>query len=126
MAYDEVLAARVRTVLQDKVAPPTETVEKKMFGGLCFMVGGHMCCGITGSDMLVRVGPERYDSALTQPHARPMDFTGRPMKGIVYVDSDGLAEDEQLGQWLGMGLEYVSGLPPKQGRAKKPNRRRNL
>lgn len=126
MAYDEALAARVRTVLAAKASPSTETVEKKMFGGLCFMVGGHMCCGITGSDMLVRVGPERYDSALTQPHARPMDFTGRPMKGIVYVGSDGLVHDEQLGGWLDMGLEFVQGLPPKQAKAKKPNRRKSL
>jgi TfoX/Sxy family transcriptional regulator of competence genes len=126
VAYDETLAERVRAVLKDKVSPPTETVEKKMFGGLCFMVGGHMCCGITDGDLLVRVGPDQHELALSQPHARPMDFTGRPMKGIVYVGSDGLAPDEQLGQWLDMGLEFVQGLPPKQARAKKPNRRKNL
>jgi TfoX/Sxy family transcriptional regulator of competence genes len=126
VAYDETLAERVRAVLKDKVSPPTETVEKKMFGGLCFMVGGHMCCGISSGDLLVRVGADRHESALSQPHARPMDFTGRPMKGIVYVGSDGLAADEQLGQWVNMGLEFVQSLPPKQTRAKKPNRRKNL
>ena len=88
------------------------------------MVGGHMCCGITSGDLLVRVGADRHESALSQPHARPMDFTGRPMKGIVYVGSDGLTTDEQLGQWVNMGLEFVRDLPPKQARAKKPNRRK--
>lgn len=124
MAYDENLAERVRATIHGKTTPSTDTVEKKMFGGLCVMVSGHMCCGITGGDLLVRVGPDRYESALSLPHARPMDFTGKPMKGIVYVGSEGL-DDEQLGMWLSMGLEFVAGLPPKQARAKKSNRRKS-
>ena len=90
------------------------------------MVGGHMCCGITSGDLLVRVGADRHESALSQPHARPMDFTGKPMKGIVYVGSDGLTANEQLVRWVDMGLEFVQSLLPKKAAAKKPNRRRSL
>ena len=125
MPYDEVLAERVRTVLAAKARTLTDTVEKKMFGGLCFMVGGHMCCGITGADLLVRVGPDQHESALSQPHARPMDFTGRPMKGIVYVAAEGFSADDQLERWLDMGLDFVKGLPPKTAGSKKPNRRKS-
>jgi TfoX/Sxy family transcriptional regulator of competence genes len=109
MAYDEGLAERIREVLdsQDGVT------EKKMFGGLAFMVRGHMCCGVSGDDLMLRVGPEQYDDALMQPHARAMDFTGRPMKGFVYVGPEGLASDEQLEAWLGRGLRFVQSLPPK-------------
>ncbi len=90
------------------------------------MVGGHMCCGINGGDLMVRVGPDRHDSALSRPHARPMDFTGKPMKGIVYVNSDGLAAEAQLGWWVDMGLDFVRSLPPKRAGAKKLTRRRSL
>lgn len=86
MSYDENLAARIRCVLSER----TDVVEKKkMFGGLCFMVGGAMCCGLTKTDFMVRVGADQYDDALAQPHARPMDFTGRPLAGMVYVAPEG-------------------------------------
>lgn len=81
MAYDEGLAHRVRATLADQPA----VVEKKMFGGLTFMLQGNMCCGIMKDGLMVRVGPEHYVDALGQPHARPMLFTGKPMKGIVLV-----------------------------------------
>jgi len=81
VSYDEKLAARVRKVLAGR----TDVVEKKMFGGLCFMVNGAMCCGLTKTDLMVRFGPVQYDDALAEPHARPMDFTGRPLAGMVYV-----------------------------------------
>ena len=73
MSYDEALAGRIRKLLGTR----TDVVEKKMFGGLCFMVHGAMCCGLTKTDFMVRVGPARYDEALAEPHARPMDFTGK-------------------------------------------------
>jgi TfoX/Sxy family transcriptional regulator of competence genes len=104
MSYDEQLAKRVRKCLASR----SDVVEKKMFGGLCFMVGGAMCCGLTKTDFMVRVGPERYDEALAQPHARPMDFTGRPLKGMVYVAPEGIRTDGALARWVRRGLEFLS------------------
>lgn len=109
MAYDEVVAHRIRAAL----AAQSGVTEKKMFGGLAFMVSGHMCCGIGKGDLMVRVGPDRYEEALAQPHAREMDFTGRPMKGMVYVDAAGYERDEDLQAWVDRGLAFVTSLPPK-------------
>jgi TfoX/Sxy family transcriptional regulator of competence genes len=109
MAYNESLAGRVRTLLADQM----ELSERKMFGGLAFMVRGNMCCGIVGEELMVRVGPEQYVGALAQPHAREMDFTGRPMTGMVMVATDGLASDEALEQWIRQGIIFVSSLPSK-------------
>jgi TfoX/Sxy family transcriptional regulator of competence genes len=108
VSYDENLAARIRGVL----ATRTDVVEKKMFGGLCFMVGGAMCCGLTKTDFMVRVGPDRYDDALAQPHVRPMDFTGRPLVGMVYVAPEGIRSAAALAKWVGRGATFVSSLPP--------------
>jgi TfoX/Sxy family transcriptional regulator of competence genes len=107
MSYDENLAARIRRVL----AKRTDVVEKKMFGGLCFMVGGAMCCGLTKTDFMVRVGPGQYDDALAQPYARPMDFTGRPLAGMVYVAPEGVQSTAALAKWVGLGVSFVSSLP---------------
>jgi TfoX/Sxy family transcriptional regulator of competence genes len=112
--YDENLAARVRRVL----AKRTDVVEKKMFGGLCFMVGGAMCCGLTKTDFLVRVGPDRYDDALAQPHARPMDFTGRPLAGMVYVAPEGIRSAAALAKWIVCGVSFVSSLPPRAAKSR--------
>jgi TfoX/Sxy family transcriptional regulator of competence genes len=109
MAYDESDAYRVRAAL----AQHEGVTERKMFGGLAFMVGGHMCCGVMNKHLMVRVGPQQYDAALAQPHAREMDFTGRPMKGMVWVDPPGYATDEDLQAWVEQGLAFVTGLPPK-------------
>jgi TfoX/Sxy family transcriptional regulator of competence genes len=87
--------------------------ERKMFGGLCFLHEGNMCFGIVGSELMVRVGPDAYESSLSRPHAREMDFTGRSMRGMVYVAEAGIQEDEDLGGWLERGLEFASLLPPK-------------
>ena len=109
MAYDEELAERVRRAL----APREGLSEKKMFGGIAFMLRGNMCCGIVRDQLMVRVGPERYDDALARPHARPMDFTGRAMRGMVYVTPEGLRSDTDLSVWLQRGLEFAESLPPK-------------
>jgi len=109
MAYDEGVAQRVREVLVDTPG----VVEKRMFGGLAFMVGGNMSCGIVGAELMVRVGPEAYDEALALPHARVMDFTGKPLKGMIYVSEEGLAADDDLSSWVGRGVAYASSLPPK-------------
>jgi TfoX/Sxy family transcriptional regulator of competence genes len=102
MAYDEVLAERVR----DLFGGAPDVVEKKMFGGVAFMVAGNMACGIIGDDLMVRVTRNDYDSTLALPHARQMDMTGRPMRGFVVVDAD-------LEQWVDRGVDFVRTLPPK-------------
>ena len=112
MAYDEGLAQRVRELLEDRWEE-LEVVEKKMFGGLCFMVQGNMCCGILQDDMMVRVGAEGHAEALAQPHARPMDFTGKAMKGMVYVGPGGLEGDDDLEGWLQRGLNFTLSLLAK-------------
>ena len=95
MAYDEELAARIRTLLANR----TDVTERKMFGGLTFMIGGHMCCGVNGNELIVRLDPEREDEALARPHARSMDFTGRPMRGFITVRPDGL-KGSRLSRWV--------------------------
>jgi TfoX/Sxy family transcriptional regulator of competence genes len=112
MAYSEDLASRVRSLL----AAQAELREQKMFGGLTFMVGGHMCCGVVGDELMVRVGPAQYGAALDQPHARMIDFTGRPMAGMVMVAAAGLVVDADLVAWVARGLAFVSTLSPKERR----------
>ncbi len=109
MAFDEGLAERIRERTGDRPA----LSERKMFGGLCFMVDGNMCFGIVGSELMVRVGAVSYEEMLTKPHAREMDFTGRSMKGMVYVGEAGISEDEDLDAWLGRGVNFAASLPPK-------------
>src|SRR5687767_1176203 len=109
MAYDEKLAARVR----DRLALEPDVVEKKMFGGLAFTVRGHMCCGVLANDLMVRVGADAQERLLAEPHARAMDFTGRPMKGMLYVGADGTAGDAELDRWVEHGLAHARSLPPK-------------
>jgi len=109
MAYDEELAERVRRAL----AGQPGLTEKKMFGGIAFMLRGNMSCGIVSDKLMVRVGPERYDEALAQPHAQPMDFTGRPMRGMLYVTPEGIRTDEALARWVRRGVEFAATLPPK-------------
>ncbi|MGB5705090.1 MAG: TfoX/Sxy family protein [Polyangiales bacterium] len=109
MAYDEKLAERVREVL----ARRRGVSEKKMFGGLAFLVNGHMACGVQGEDLMVRVGPDDYEDALKKAGARPMDFTGRPLKGMIYVGPRGHRRAPSLKTWIERGLSYVRSLPPK-------------
>ena len=109
MPFDEGLAERVRDLVR---AEPSMS-ERKMFGGLCFMSSGNMSFGILGDEIMVRVGPDAYGEALQRPRAREMDFTGRSMRGMVYVDSEGISEDEALESWLLRGLAYARSLPPK-------------
>lgn len=110
MAYDEGLAERIRMVLLDR---PTVS-EKKMFGGLAFMLNEYMFCGVTQDNFMARVGPDNYQEALAKPHAREMDFTGRPMKGYVYVDPAGIESDQALADWVDLCAEFVLTLPPKK------------
>jgi len=109
MAYSDELVKRLRRVFQDR----TDVAEKKMFGGLTFMVRGHMCCGVAGEDLMVRVGPDQYVDSVLLPHARPMDITGRAMKGFVFVEPAGLKSDTDLKDWVDQGIKFVSTLPPR-------------
>jgi hypothetical protein len=109
MAYNMVLAERIRKVLNGQ----SGVVEKKMFGGLTFMVQGNMACGVAPQGLMVRVGPERFTEALLEPHSREMDFTGRPMKGMVFVDEVGYTADSDLEKWVGLGVDYALSLPAK-------------
>ena len=104
MAYDEGLAARIRTTLRGR----DDVVEKRMFGGLTFMVGGRMACGVVHDDLMVRVGPDCHDEALTEPGTRPMDFTGRPMRGMVYVASAAVATDDDLRRWVDRAVRVAT------------------
>jgi TfoX/Sxy family transcriptional regulator of competence genes len=108
MAYDEKLADRIRRVLAK-----TEGIdEKKMFGGLCFLFDGHMVCGVLGEKVVLRLSPEGAAKALEQPGVTPMDFTGRPMKSMVYVHPEACA-GAKLGKWVRQALEHAGTLPPK-------------
>lgn len=84
-----------------------------MFGGIAFMLAGNMAVGVIGEDLMVRLDPADAEEALREPHTRPMDFTGKPMKNMVYVDPQGTASDEDLAQWVEAGADYAASLPPK-------------
>ena len=109
MAYDEKLAKRLRGVFSGR--PDIE--EKKMFGGLAFMLSGHMCVGINDSMLMARVGPDQYEAAMSRPHAREMDFTGRSLKGFIYVGPEGIAEDEDLKSWTDLCEKFIRSRSPK-------------
>lgn len=109
MAFDETLADRIRSVLKRHKG----ITERKMFGGLAFMLNGNMCCGVMKDQLMLRLGEEGAAEALAQPHARPMDFTGRPMKGMVYVAPAGLASEEDLRGWVQRAVAFASTLPAK-------------
>jgi TfoX/Sxy family transcriptional regulator of competence genes len=112
VAYDEGLAQRLRDALVDERA----VEEKKMFGGLCLLVDGKMCVGIVGDELMVRVGPEVQPSALKKPGARPMDFTGKPMKGVVYVAPEGFESERALEEWVGLGVAFARAQVKEKGR----------
>ncbi len=102
MAYNETLAQRVRAAL---AAQPT-VEEKKMMGGLTFMVNGKMCVGILKDDLMARIDPEVYEVALTRAGCRKMDFTGKPMKGFVFIGPEGTTRKADLDYWIGLALDF--------------------
>ena len=93
----------------------SDVVEKKMVGGLSFLVNGNMCCGITGTALMVRVGADSREQALREPHVRPMLFAGRALSGFICIEPEGYAADDALASWVQRGLDFVSGLPAKPG-----------
>lgn len=108
MAYNLKLAERIRSQL-DSI--PFE--EKKMFGGVGFLLNGNMACGVHKDNLVVRVDPEKHGALLKKPHAKPFDLTGRPMKGWLLVEADGWKTEKQLSTWIKEGIEFASTLPPK-------------
>jgi len=109
MGYDETLAERVRSVLEAR----PELSERRMFGGIAFMIGGNMAVGVIDDDLMVRHDPEDSERMLADPNARPMDFTGKPMRGMLFVDSAGTTEDADLVAWVELGADFAASLPPK-------------
>lgn len=109
MAYDEGLAQRLREALADE----NGLTERRMFGGVAFMLDGNMAVGVSGDELMVRAGPDRFDEALARPHARIFDLSGRPMNGWVLVAPAGTADDADLADWLEVGASFARSLPPK-------------
>jgi TfoX/Sxy family transcriptional regulator of competence genes len=120
MAYDEKLAERVR-----RVVPPTANIdEKKMFGGVAFLLDGKMFIGVADTDLMVRVGPAAYEAALERPYVRPMDFTGRPLTGFIFVSAAGSRTDKAVGEWVRRAMQFVDTLPVKTKKPRRPPRPR--
>ena len=115
MAYDEGLAERLLNHFGDR--PDVET--KKMFGGLCFMMSNHMCCGIVGDTLMLRVGSDNYDECLRKQYAKEMDFTGKAMKGMIYVSPAGFESDSDLSHWVQISESFIKTLPLKKSKGKK-------
>lgn len=130
MSFDEGLLERLREIMH--IVPPSggsvgdgmppkggttdfipDVTEKKMFGGMCILVNGNMCCGIVDDTLMARVGPDQYFQCLELPHAREMVFTGKPLKGMIYIDPEGVAEDEDLKAWVERCMTFMNTLPPK-------------
>ena len=113
MAYDEGLAERIRQALDSR----SNITEKQMFGGLAFLCGGRMCCGVTGTDLVVRVTAEELPRVMKQRHVRPMDFTGRPLRGFAFVAPGGCTTAASLQKWIDRGLRFVESdeAPPATG-----------
>ena len=108
MAYDLKLAERIRSQLNG-----LPFVEKKMFGGVGFLLNGNMACGVNKDNLIIRIDPEKNRALLKKPHAKPFDLTGKLMKGWLLVEADGLKTEKQLSAWVKEGIEFTSTLPPK-------------
>lgn len=109
MAFYETLAERIRETLGRR----KDVTEKRMFGGVCFLLNGNVLVGVWKDSLIARLGPDRAGAALLEPHVREMDVTGRPMKGWVMVEAEGIEEDEHLGEWVRDAMAFVETLPEK-------------
>jgi len=109
MSYDECLAERIREQLHSH----NDVEDKKMFGGLCFMIANHMCCGIVKETLMLRVGANNYEDCLARSYTSEMDFTGKAMKGMVYVEPEGFETDADLAEWLNLCADFITSLPQK-------------
>jgi TfoX/Sxy family transcriptional regulator of competence genes len=109
MTFNDLVAGQIRTAMENTPG----LSERHMFGGVAFILEGNMCCGVIEDRLVVRVGPEAYEHALREPYARPMDFTGRPLNGFVYVDREGYQSESSLREWIERSVAFVRTLPPK-------------
>ena len=109
MTYDDGLAQRVRDLICDHPG----YVEKKMFGGVGFMLGGNMACGVNQENLIIRVGPENYQDALSRPNVEIFGLTGREMKGWIVVKESGYQKDDDLQEWVDQGVAFALSLPEK-------------
>ena len=112
MAFDETLAKRVRRHFDGR----RDFVEKHMFGGVCFMIRGRMCCGISDASLMVRLDPGDAERLADHAHVRPMDFTGKPMRGYLFVDPEGIESPKALKSWLARCVEHVEAMPAKKAK----------
>jgi TfoX/Sxy family transcriptional regulator of competence genes len=110
MAYDEALASRVRKVLEKR----RHVAEQRMFGGIAFLLHGNMFCGVLERELVLRLGEEGVAQALREPYTRPMDFTGKPMKTMIYLESKGVESDDRLREWIDRALLFARLLPRKE------------
>ena len=118
MPFDETLARRIRKVLDGR----SDLVEKHMFGGACFMIRGRMCCGIIDSSLMVRLDPDEADRVADEPHVRPMDFTGKPMRGYLFVDAEGIDSPKALKSWVDRSVAHIETMPVKKPQLKRSAR----
>ena len=109
MAYNEKVAERIREIFKGR----KDIQEKKMFGGIAFMLGGNMCCGIVDDRLMLRLGHDGVKAALAEPHTAEMDFTGRVIRTMLYVEPEGIASDDSLASWIGKAAAFAETLPPK-------------
>jgi TfoX/Sxy family transcriptional regulator of competence genes len=114
MPYDEKLAARIETILKEE----KKLTSKKMFGGICYLINGNMCCGVEKTRVMVRIGAENYESALKEKSVRPMDFTGRPLKGFLYLTAQSSDDPSTLKKWILRAAAHARELPPKKSAKK--------
>ena len=119
MPYDEKLAERLRVMLGDR----RDLAEQKMFGGIGFMLAGNMCCGVHRDELIVRVSPDKSDDYLADPHARPFDISGRPMRGWLLVSPDGVKSQAALRRWVDRGTRFVVSLPKKPAKKNSTKRK---
>ena len=122
MAYDHGLADRVRSILDRR----PRFSEKNMFGGICFMIGGNMCCGIVKTDLMIRLTADEAARGLRQPHTRPMDFTGKPMKSMLYISPEGCDADADLQAWVESAYTFACSLPAKTNGPKTRKARKTI
>jgi TfoX/Sxy family transcriptional regulator of competence genes len=115
VSYDPATAERVRQLLSVR----DDVAEKRMVGGLSFLVKGNMCCGVTGTALMIRVGAERREQVLREPYVQPMRFAGRDLSGFICVEPAGFAADDALARWVQRGLSFVASLPPKPVRPRR-------
>jgi TfoX/Sxy family transcriptional regulator of competence genes len=109
MPYDDASAGRIRAVLAGR----NDVTEKRMFGGIAFLLNGNLCVGVIKDDLIVRVGPDAHAELVDRPHAREMDFSGRPMAGWLYVAPPGIVADADLRRWIDHGIAFAGSLPVK-------------